>query len=370
MSTLQRLIAGALTVLTGAAVTVLVLGRAPTTAVPAAPNAAEVTAVAAAEQFLHTYTNPDGRVVRRDQGGDTVSEGQAYGMLLAVAAGDRARFTSIWDWTRATLLRPDGLLAWQWRDGALIDHESAADADLDAARALVLAGTRFTDPAITAQGTTMATAVLDHETVHTPLGPVLTAGTWATSAPWAVNPSYFSPLAAAQLGAATGDPRWAQVGATGTTITRRLLAENPLPPDWAQLSSSGAVTPTPAPDGTGPRFSFDAARMVLRTAESCSPEARALAANTATELDAPVSELRGVYALNGTPTVDWQDPLILAAAAAADTARGQQARAGAALDAAARLAQREPGYYGAAWVALGRVMLQTDLLGSCTTGTT
>jgi len=105
---------------------------------------------------------------------------------------------------------------------------------------------------------------------------VLTAGTWATSAPWAVNPSYFSPLAAAQLGAATGDPRWAQVGATGTTITSRLLAENPLPPDWAQLSSSGAVTPTPAPDGTGPRFSFDAARMVLRTAESCSPEARAL----------------------------------------------------------------------------------------------
>lgn len=367
MSTLQRLIAGLLVVLTAAAVTVLVLDRAPNTAVPAV---AERTAVASAEQFLHTYTDPDGRVVRRDQGGDTVSEGQAYGMLLAVAAGDRDRFISIWDWTRANLLRPDGLMSWQWRNGKLVDHESAADADLDAARALVLAGTRFTAPLLTAQGTTMATAVLDHETVQTPLGRVLTAGTWVTSAPWAVNPSYFSPLTTAQLGAATGDARWAQVRATGTAITSKLLAENPLPPDWARVSSSGDVTPTPAPDGTGPRFSFDAARMVLRTAESCSPDARALAANTATELDAPVSELRGVYALNGTPAVPWQHPLILAAAAAADTAVGERDRAGAALDAAAQLAQREPGYYGAAWVALGRVMLQTDLLGSCTAGTT
>jgi len=37
------------------------------------------TARAAAESFLDRYVEPDGRVVRLDQGGDTVSEGQAYG---------------------------------------------------------------------------------------------------------------------------------------------------------------------------------------------------------------------------------------------------------------------------------------------------
>src|SRR5260370_39946606 len=43
---------------------------------------------AAASRFLAKYTRPDGRVVRLDQGRDTVSEGQAYGMLLAEVAGD------------------------------------------------------------------------------------------------------------------------------------------------------------------------------------------------------------------------------------------------------------------------------------------
>ena len=44
----------------------------------------------ATERFLDAYVDPDGRVVRRDQGGDTVSEGQAYALLLATAVGDEA----------------------------------------------------------------------------------------------------------------------------------------------------------------------------------------------------------------------------------------------------------------------------------------
>jgi len=35
------------------------------------------------------------------------------------------------------------------------------------------------------------------------------------------------------------------------------------------------------------------------------------------------------------------------------------------LDAAAQLEQRMPSYYGAAWVALGRIMLTTSMLGDC-----
>ena len=48
----------------------------------------EDTARIAGQKFLDDYVEPDGRVVRRDEGGDVVSEGQAYGMLIAVAVGD------------------------------------------------------------------------------------------------------------------------------------------------------------------------------------------------------------------------------------------------------------------------------------------
>src|SRR5436190_12716757 len=103
----------------------------------------EDTARIAGDKFLDDYVERDGRVVRRDEGGDVVSEGQAYAMLIAVAIGDEKRFRAVWSWTKNNLRRPDGLLSWRWFDGKVTDVNTAADADLDAARALALAGRRF-----------------------------------------------------------------------------------------------------------------------------------------------------------------------------------------------------------------------------------
>ena len=86
-------------------------------------------AVAAARAFLDRYVASDGRVVRSDQGGDTVSEGQSYAMLLALAARDRTRFQRVWSWTVSNLQRPDALLAWHWDDGHVVDWMPASDAD-------------------------------------------------------------------------------------------------------------------------------------------------------------------------------------------------------------------------------------------------
>jgi endoglucanase len=44
-----------------------------------------------------------GRVVDTAKGLISHSEGQGYGLLLAVAAGDRSTFDRIWGWTRANL---------------------------------------------------------------------------------------------------------------------------------------------------------------------------------------------------------------------------------------------------------------------------
>src|SRR5439155_5561670 len=92
----------------------------------------------AARAFLDAFVTSDGRVLRHDQGGDVVSEGQAYALLLAQVAGDRARFDAVWTWTDAHLTRADGLLSWHaGSDGSVLDTNSAADADVFAAWALV-----------------------------------------------------------------------------------------------------------------------------------------------------------------------------------------------------------------------------------------
>jgi endoglucanase len=77
------------------------------------------------------YVLPDGRVTRPDQGNDTVSEGQAYGLLLAEAAGKPAVFGRIWRWTQVHLQLPSGLFAYHANSaGRVISTQPASDADL------------------------------------------------------------------------------------------------------------------------------------------------------------------------------------------------------------------------------------------------
>ncbi|MGP0038887.1 MAG: glycosyl hydrolase family 8, partial [Solirubrobacteraceae bacterium] len=76
---------------------------------PAAPPAPATRA--AAERFLARYVTSDGRVIRHDQGGDIVSEGQAYAMLIAEVAHRPALVRTIWSWTAAHLANSNGLIA-------------------------------------------------------------------------------------------------------------------------------------------------------------------------------------------------------------------------------------------------------------------
>ncbi len=50
--------------------------------------------------FLGIFVSGDGRVVDTGNGNISHSEGQGYGMLLAVANGDAAAFARIWNWTQ------------------------------------------------------------------------------------------------------------------------------------------------------------------------------------------------------------------------------------------------------------------------------
>jgi endo-1,4-beta-D-glucanase Y len=323
---------------------------------------------AAARRFLDKYVADDGRVQRLDQGGDTVGEGQAYGMLLAAAIGDEQRFNSIWKWTKDNIRRPDGLLSFLWRDGKVQDPEPASDADLDAVRALLVGSCNFKQPGLRKEGLDLAKTILGEETASFQGSPVLVAGPWARKDPITLNPSYFSPATFAALGEVTGDGRWGSLSASARSVTD-LLMPNPgnLPPDWAQAKGDKPV-PIGSPDNPkGPaRFGFDAPRTLVRFAEDPDPAGVRIAAKAwpAFEGRKP-ADIPVEHDLSGKPAGGTQHPISLVAAAGAAAAAGKTADKQRLLDAAEALDRRTPTYYGAAWVALGRVMLDTDALDVC-----
>ncbi|WP_374945702.1 class F sortase [Agreia sp.] len=341
------------------------------------PTANSNDATRSAEQLGKTFLADwvdDGRVVRRDQGDDTVSEGQAYGMLIAAAVGDEKSFDEIWNWTEDELVRPDGLLSWQWADGAVVDDEPASDADLDAARALVIAGERFERPELTKAGDALGTVILDELTVETSLGRILLPGLWAADAePYAYNPSYASPVAFAVLGRSSGDPRWAELTEGSRAATTAVLGKSPLPSNWTQVHADGTVDNLAGPSAAatvdssstgGVEYGYDAARLPIRYAESCAVQDSALAAQLLPTL-ARQPQLAAQLDLGGTAVTGDEHPLGYAARAASAAASGDQVAAVADLTTADTLDGTTATYYGAAWSALAGLMLETELLGGC-----
>lgn len=305
-----------------------------------------------AVEFFDRYVDGDGRVVRRDQGSDTVSEGQSYAMLLAVALDDADRFDRVWGWTQRELQRTDGLLAWHWQDGRAIDQQPATDADLDAAHALVLAADRFGRPGYLDDARRIARAILEAETVSSDGRVFLLAGPWARDER-VINPSYLDPEAFRRLGEATGDDRWKDLTNSSIEIVRELTSEGrSLPPDWARVLPDGQIA-SGAPTSRSGRAAtgLDSPRVLIRFAASCEESARSAIAGLG-----PSAE--------GWASADSHPVQIVAAAAAAHAA-GRDGARDELLDRAEGVVQSRPSYYGWAWVALGRAMLDHRALGSC-----
>lgn len=323
----------------------------------------------AAARFLAAYARPDGQVVRPDQGGDTVSEGQAYGMLLAELAADQDAFRRIWQWTQSHLLLRNGLFAYHANAaGKVVSQQPASDADLLIAWALL----RYHGPAAATwhrAGRQVASAILAHEVTTGPgRMPVLAAGPWATGRPASLDPSYWSLTAMEGLARLTGRAEWRAMAAGAVSLTRSLTRNGRLlPPDWAELTAAGALRPEPAPNGTEPQtqYGLDAQRIVAWFAASCNPQARALAARWW-----PMLRQKGrAQALALSPDGTILDPapaaLPLVATAAAAKATGDGPAVSQLLRQAEAQQHSHPTYYGGAWDALGTALLTTKSLSGC-----
>jgi len=102
--------------------------------------------------FKENFVSAEGRVIDTYQANISHSEGQGYGLLLAVKHNDLATFKRIWAWTKSHLqVREDALFAWQYRvdesgAGRVGDHNNATDGDLLIAWALLQGAAQWQQP--------------------------------------------------------------------------------------------------------------------------------------------------------------------------------------------------------------------------------
>ena len=105
--------------------------------------------------------------IKFDNAAETVSEGIAYGMLLSVYAGDKALFDCLWGYYKK-FSNGNGVMNWKINGcTSAIGTGGAADAEIDAAMALIVADCQWpgtTSPHdYAADAVTLITAVRDHE---------------------------------------------------------------------------------------------------------------------------------------------------------------------------------------------------------------
>lgn len=154
------------------------------------------------EAFKKAQIQADGRVIdyiTKDL--RSTSESQAYAMFFALVANDKLMFASVWHWTRHNLMSgsaPITLPGWLWGRSAsggyrLLDGNSASDADLWMAYALLEAGRLWRREDYSAAGHALLQLIQVHEATRIPgLGPMLLPGRlgFAGTGWWKLNPSY------------------------------------------------------------------------------------------------------------------------------------------------------------------------------------
>jgi endoglucanase len=218
--------------------------------------------------YASTFVTADGRVVDNANGGESHSEGQGYGLLLAAMADDRNTFQLIWSWTDSHLKgRTDSLLPWRWdpQKGAVADKNNATDGDILVAWALAEGARRFGKPEYLAAAKEIAKAIGAQTLKDSRHGPILApaaAGFAREDQPDGpvINLSYWVFPAFSTLKELAPEYDWDAVRENGL----KLLGESRfgprgLPADW---QSVGGPSLAPAKNFP-PQFGYNAIRIPL-----------------------------------------------------------------------------------------------------------
>jgi len=222
-------------------------------------------------RYKKQFIASDGRVIDTGNDGVTHSEGQGYGMILAVAYGDRSTFDRIWNWTQAHLqTRPnDKLLSWLWKPsgedgGSVADVNNASDAEVLVAWALLRASKRWQDYAYQQAAAEILVDLRRLSIKDSPQGPVLVPGLegFLRDDGIVVNPSYFVFPALQAFAKTFPGSGWDALCASGLHIAADArFGQWSLTPDWVLAGTAFSLPKTFPPD-----FGYNAIRVPLHLA--------------------------------------------------------------------------------------------------------
>lgn len=222
--------------------------------------------------YREKFVSPEGRVIDNANGNISHSEGQGYGLLLAVEAGDAGGFASIWRWTVDHLRkRPDALFAWKWDPTRqqVADLNNASDGDILIAWALAKAAKAWGRADYEAEARKILKAIGSKVVAGSAHGTLLlpaVSGFGAADQPGGpvVNLSYW--IFAAFRDFARLDPRtdWEGLRQSGyRLLDASRFGVSRLPAEWTAV---GGAAPVPA-QAFVPQFGYGAVRIPLYLAQ-------------------------------------------------------------------------------------------------------
>jgi len=194
------------------------------------------------------------RVIDRDSGDRTTSEGQAYAMFFTLVANDRTRFDKLLRWTELNLAAgslAERLPAWLWGrsadgDWRVLDANSASDADVWMAYSLFEAGSAWSEPRYTRLAEQLAARIADEEVADVPrIGRMLLPGPrgFHGDGKYRLNVSYLPLQLFVALGEWHRDGPWKEIAEQIPALVRA-SSPNGFATDWIDVSEDGGVTPS------------------------------------------------------------------------------------------------------------------------------
>lgn len=273
----------------------------------------EIVTSVGARGFLRTRRpdTPDG------QANSTVSEGIAYGMIIAVMIDDQPLFDAFWSYARC-FLDEHGLMHWYIApDGSgPLGVGAATDADEDMAWALIMADRQWGGRGAHSETYASMAARLVDAIYLTEVDHGARAGMLLPGDGWAgrdvFNPSYFAPNQYRLFGEVSGNSAgWQRVIDEGYAIVERSLCaengnqDNGLVPAWCDASGK----PVEAFPGALMNYQYDSARTPFRMAQDWAyarePRARAYLERISRFFAAiGADSIIDGYALDGRPVPD------------------------------------------------------------------
>lgn len=217
--------------------------------------------------FKSRFMSSDGRISDTANNNVSHTEGQGYGMLLAVANDDRPTFDKLWQWTQAHLHNPQNdLFYWRYIPGAtdpVADKNNASDGDVLIAWALQRGAQKWSSARYQQASDRIQRAIVKHNVIsyagHTVMLPGV-QGFNKTSF-IVLNPSYFLFPAWREFAEHSHLRVWNQLIDDGMDLLGEMhFGKSGLPLDWVALNADGSVAPAL---GYSNRFSYDAIRIPL-----------------------------------------------------------------------------------------------------------